>query len=667
MAILAALGGAAKRGVELRERAYDEESDTRKLILENNLEEAKRIRNENRTKKETYKNLYGGLYGILQDDGLVFDIMKRGTANAQAFLTNIQNFEQKTGIDLAKIDQQKKLGMIPDDYVPPQTLPNVDDFIQNTLIGKAGQITPPRDASGMQAAIKRHFGTTSPEAMSFQGLGQVAALTGQSIEDVSANLEGTRLKESFTSGATVSLPIDEAARLTYQNSIVAQQNEEALQKLPFPIIDHRGQDTGKTEPYHLAAARATITGDWAALKRAHALLLKEQNNLGSGDFEILTKELDKVEKRAGKLLAGLVGAEVTDDGKIEFVNKAEAFKLEQIRQAALTFVRGTYTQQILTVGIGADKNLAYTQLYNNATDSRRLTAALYTAANALSGGDKNSPYFKAFQDLKLNVNPEVVTNMAIERGIPSSISKTSDDNMFDLTEKLTAQTTNTQRAAVGTTIQKEIQTRIENGQIIVEEGITAADVMQDPSFLSKFKIDDKSIRAAINDTETNVENLQKAIDAIRSGTSENPFDLTNIAAGSSISKVVEIEQQQVKQNIEKRKEEQKEETVQATIADRKREMLKLRNQFQRPIRNLGRSLLQKRTTTTETPEESDIASGFSARERYNIFEKLYDQFTKDTLSTADNRQYNAFIENPTGFIEDILQKIRAEQRKAELD
>ena len=57
MSILGFVGGAAKRGVELREKAFDEESDTRKLTLKSNLEEAKRIRNENRTKKETYKNL----------------------------------------------------------------------------------------------------------------------------------------------------------------------------------------------------------------------------------------------------------------------------------------------------------------------------------------------------------------------------------------------------------------------------------------------------------------------------------------------------------------------------------------------------------------------------------------------------------------------------------
>ena len=418
MAILAALGGAADRAVELRDRAYSEETDTRKLILRNNLEEAKRIRNENRTKKETYKNLYGGLYSILESDDLVFDIMKRGTANAQAFLTNIQNFEQTTGINLAQIEQQKKLGMIPDNYVPPQNLPNIDDFIQNTLIGKAGQITPPRDVSGMEAAIKRHFGKTSPEVMSFQGLGQVAALTGQSIEDVSADLEGSRIKEVIRDGVTVSLPRDELTVIERATSLRAARNLEELQSQEHPVFspDTGAVVTGKTQTWEQLQDFIRTYGQPRQIVAAY-VKLEKQKGAPNALAKIWTDKLIPASNRVSSTVAMALNMDVTTvNGEQKFgLREGQENIVEELRAGASTFLINEMlngSREIYRIDPRA--NIAYQNYFRDAISDTSVRSALIATAIAKDSASGLTAYTELLKSMGYSEN-SIQTGMGTGR------------------------------------------------------------------------------------------------------------------------------------------------------------------------------------------------------------------------------------------------------------
>ena len=527
MSLLAALGGAAKRSVELRDKAYDEESDTRKLTLKSNLEEAKRIRNENRTKKETYKNLYGGLYGILQNDDLVFDIMKRGTANAQSFLTNIETFAQKTGSNLANIEEQKKLGMIPDDYVSPQNLPDVDDFIQNNLMGKAGQITPPKDASGMEASIKRHFGTTSPEVMSFQTLGQVASLTGQSREEVAANLEGSRVKEVIRDGVTVSLPRDELTVIERATSLRAARNLRELQSQEHPVFS---PDTGllvegKTQTWEKLQAFIRTYGQPREIVAAY-VKLEKLKGAPNALAKIWTDKLLPVTNLVNKQVGMALNMERTNVGGETIYVPAEGQEniVEELRAGAATLLTSQMISSSYTIyNTDPKANIAYQKAFVAAASDTSVRAALMATAIAKDKENGIKTYTNFLKTLGYSEE-------SLQKVRGGDRDKSTAQVDFDVTGKLTAQTTNADRAAIGDNLQNEIQTKIDNGLIKVKDGTTARDIIQSVSFSSKLNIGDKGLRAAINNRDTNPTDLQKAINELLSGTSDNPFDLTNMAS-----------------------------------------------------------------------------------------------------------------------------------------
>ena len=531
MSLLAALGGAAKRSVELRDKAYDEESDTRKLTLKSNLEEAKRIRNENRTKKETYKNLYGGLYGVLQNDDLVFDIMKRGTANAQAFLTNIETFEQKTGSNLANIEEQKKLGMIPDDYAPQQNLPNVDDFIQNNLMGKAGQITPPKDASGMEAAIKRHFGTTSPEVMSFQTLGQVASLTGQSREEVAANLEGSRVKEVIRDGVTVSLPRDELTVIERATSLKAARNLQDLQSQEHPVFnpDTGAVVTGKKQTWEELQAFIRTYGQPRQIVAAY-VNLEKQKGAPNALAKIWTQKVLPATNRINSAVAMALNMDITTvNGEQKFaLREGQENIVEELRAGAATFLTSQMIASSYTIyNLDPQANIAYQKAFVAAASDTSVRSALMATAIEKDRASGLKVYTNFLKTLGYSENS---LQKAMGGDSDKSTGQVGLENMItpSLNAYLGPKGTNAKvKLNFYSNLEQIFDSQLKSGAIVGPDNMDANKLFQNEDFGKSLGLP-SSIRNAVNNNLIDKEFVDKIITA----TANKPLNVEDIKKGT---------------------------------------------------------------------------------------------------------------------------------------
>ena len=183
------------------------------------LPEAMKLRNKRRDKKDKFKVLFRKLQNYLpNNNALSFGLLESGEDYTNDWIKKVESYRAQLpkGKDLSDLKVLKAAGMIDKDYVPPEEVPNFEDWWTNTMVGRPGDHADPKQERSLKSAMQKQFGIMSDASIRSEVYGDAATAIGGKYADVWSDITGTRIKDESGFTQAIRLPETELDELQWK-------------------------------------------------------------------------------------------------------------------------------------------------------------------------------------------------------------------------------------------------------------------------------------------------------------------------------------------------------------------------------------------------------------------------------------------------------------------
>ena len=212
------------------------------------LPEAMKLRNKRRDKKDKFKVLFRKLQNYLpNNNALSFGLLESGEDYTNEWIKKVEGYRAQLpkGKDLSDLKVLKAAGMIDKDYVPPEEVPNFEDWWTNTMVGRPGDHADPKQERSLKSAMEKQFGIMSDASIRSEVYGDAATAIGGKYADVWSDITGTRIKDESGFTKAIRLPETELDKLQWEY-------KKAELVLGTKVFNHEAEINGKKMPYAIA-------------------------------------------------------------------------------------------------------------------------------------------------------------------------------------------------------------------------------------------------------------------------------------------------------------------------------------------------------------------------------------------------------------------------------